>query len=274
MTKVTYSITKQGLTLSNNEVVEITASYKGFKTHLIVFYNSENEVLSAQASELWFTTEAPLANFLPKRMAEEVILDALNWANLQYPSIKAAYDAALEDEYQETSDALSNVESVIDLADHSNFISNCEYEIKKQELKRKEELRLASIEEEWMKYPRISKPKSRNLPLKVTKELVGKGLSIAYKDKQGISFMNLSVEVYKNGWGYNERYIESKSSKSPLFSNIVRGWYEQSSGYSGGHVSQSNYNTYNTKPNSQASYFLDTTTSGNTSGYYPSMLSF
>lgn len=126
----------------------------------------------------------------------------------------------------------------------------------------------------WEKYPRIDKPMFRELPLDIEKikkeERIMLPLVVAYKTHFGVEYILLQNSE-------DSKYITYKPLQSyniPQEVSIVRGWWERGRGYRGGHTSQASFQTWNASPNKDASYFYDTSWEGNTSGCYPSMLSF
>lgn len=136
-----------------------------------------------------------------------------------------------------------------------------------------EEDRLKDINNMWEKYPRISKPISRELPLDIEEisDRTMLPLVVAYKTFFGVGFILIQKnEDYSN----IIEYKHLQSDEIPQGVPIIRGWWEEGRGYRGGHTSQSNFKTWNASPNKDASYYYDTSWEGNVSGCYPSMLSF
>lgn len=262
MSKFNYNLTI-GLTKSGNIVANIITKYHHLEKNLIVFLDKNDEVLSAQVGDLWFKPEPFLGYF--DLSVNEIIEKAQQWA-LKEKNISPEIEDYDFDKY---------MDDVISFNDNSDLIAFYKNWEEEEKHRLAEEARKTEINDMWEKYPRINKPKSRELPLdidQISKEdRTMLPLVVAYKTRYGVEFILIKEnENYSNFIVY--KHLRADEIPQEIF--VVRGWWEEGHGYRGGHTSQANYKTWNASPNKDASYFYDTSWEGSVSGCYPSMLSF
>lgn len=258
MTTTNFTMTT-GLTLIDNFIVCIQARYETESKSILVFLDNNYNVLSAKTGELWFEPLPMPENMKFTLSFDEVLGCAKLWAEYEKDIVNNTHPD--ERDY----DSLWELNDIINFNDDGDLIASYEHRMEQEAIMEEKYLREQIIHEEWLKYPRIAKPVSRELPINYDPR--NGAVCIACKRPLGISFVTLSFD--------NEGYCdEVRYDKAPAGVPIYRGWWEEGYGYTGGHTSQSGYATYNVEPHEEASYFYDTSYEGNSSGCYPSMLSF